>query len=378
MREVDQLKDAAGAYRRWALEARRDYILLRLRQDLEIRALYIRAADSIARKLRRIKITTPSGIIYRNHLEEMERALRLEAEKLTDSYRQRMKEYIVEAVNAGTGYSKAITTDLFKKAGLSTEGVARLFAGANTQAVEACWARTKKGLYLSDRIWRQRDKFNSVMRDIIQESVAVGQDATKTARMIEQYVRQGKKTLAKDYPNMMKRMKGRIPGDICYEALRLARTEMTAAFGEGSISAAQVSPSYLGMKWVLSHSHPVVDICDALAARDEGLGKGVFSPGNEPSFPAHPNCLVPDQAVITEGGHVNIQDVAIGTKVLTGAGNWKTVLGTSKKYCKGKVLKFTTKTGKQIVVTPEHKLATQKGWAEANTIKKGDKILVSL
>ena len=129
------------------------------------------------------------------------------------------------------------------------------------------------------------------MRDLIQESVAIGQDAVTTARMIQQYVRQGAQTLAKDYPNMMKRMKGRVPGDICYEALRLARTEMTAAFGEGTIAAARVSPSYIGMKWVLSHSHPVADICDVLAAHDEGLGRGVYSPGNEPPYPAHPNCL---------------------------------------------------------------------------------------
>jgi len=86
-------------------------------------------------------------------------------------------------------------------------------------------------------------------------------------------------------------MGSRIPEDMCYEALRLARTEMTAAFGEGTVSAARVSPSYIGMKWVLSHSHPVVDICDTLSAHDEGLGRGVYSPGNEPPFPAHPNCL---------------------------------------------------------------------------------------
>ena len=92
---------------------------------------------------------------------------------------------------------------------------------------------------------------------------------------------------------MMKRMKGRIPGNISYEALRLARTEMTAAFGEGTIAAARMSPSYLGMKWVLSHNHPVTDICDTLAMRNDGLGlgPGVYSPGNEPALPAHPNCI---------------------------------------------------------------------------------------
>ena len=289
--EIEEIKKAAGDYRRWALEARREYINLRLRQDVEIRALYIRAADNIAKKLRGMKITTPSGIIYRNHLEEMERSLRMEADRLTANYQRKMEGYIKDAVSAGANYSRLVTTDLLTKAGIGSAGVARLFAGVNTQAVEACWARTTKGLYLSDRIWQQGENFNSTIRNIIQEAVATGQDAATTARMLEQYVRQGKQTLAKDYPEMMKRMAGRVPGDISYEALRLARTESTAAFGEGTIAAAQVTPSYIGMKWVLSGSHPIPDICDDLAVHDEGLGKGVYAPGNEPPYPAHPNCL---------------------------------------------------------------------------------------
>lgn len=289
--EIEEIKTVAGDYKRWALEARRDYINLRLRQDVEIRALYIRAADNVVKKLRNLTITTPSGVIYRNHLEELERLLRLEADRLTTDYQQRMEGYIKDAVSAGTGYSRLIATDLFKRAGINTDGLARFFAGVNTQAAEACWARTKKGLYLSDRIWRQSENFRHTIRNIIQEAVAAGQDVITTARMLEQYVRQGRTALAKSYPEMMKRMAGRVPGDLSYEALRLARTEMTAAFGEGTIAAAQVTPSYIGMKWVLSNSHPVWDICDPLAAHDEGLGRGVYSPGNEPPFPAHPNCI---------------------------------------------------------------------------------------
>ena len=45
-------------------------------------------------------------------------------------------------------------------------------------------------------------------------------------------------------------------------------------FGEGTIAAAQVSPSYKGVKWVLSKSHPMVDICDSLAAHEKGLAQG--------------------------------------------------------------------------------------------------------
>lgn len=290
-REIDEIKDAAGAYCRWALEARKKYIELRLRQDPEIRGLYIRSADRVARELRRLALKTPSSYLRKRQLEELQAALRAEAERLSGNLTKALEEYIEQAVDVGAGYSQAVTIDLLKKAALDTAGLRTMFATVNRQAVEACWARTKKGLFLSDRIWEQGENFRNTMRDIIQESVAIGQDAVKTARMLQQYVRQGAMTFARDYPEMMKRMKGRIPGNISYEALRLARTEMTAAFGEGTIAAARVSPSYIGMKWVLSHNHPVVDMCDTLAEHDEGLGRGVYSPGNEPPYPAHPNCL---------------------------------------------------------------------------------------
>ncbi|MES7218675.1 hypothetical protein U6N72_12655, partial [Cutibacterium acnes] len=52
-----------------------------------------------------------------------------------------------------------------------------------------------------------------------------------------------------------------------------------------------VSPSYTGTKWVLSASHPVKDICDSYANHNEGLGRGVYKPGDVPMYPPHPNCL---------------------------------------------------------------------------------------
>jgi len=41
----------------------------------------------------------------------------------------------------------------------------------------------------------------------------------------------------------------------------------------------------------LSGSHPMPDICDTLSTYDSGLGPGVYPPGDEPPYPAHPNCL---------------------------------------------------------------------------------------
>jgi hypothetical protein len=290
-KEIDEIKKAAGDYQKWALAARKQYINLRLRQDKEIANLYIRSADRIAKELRQIGTTTISGQIQKKHFKELEKSLRAEAELIQNGLTEAFVDYINSAAKAGVGYTQGVVLNLFDQGGLKTSRIRKLFSRVNKQAVEAIWARTRNGLYLSDRIWEHREKYRSTMRDIIQESVTIGQDAVKTARMLQQYVRFGAMTLARDYPEMMKRMKGRIPGNISYEALRLARTEMTAAFGEGAIAAARVAPSYIGMKWVLSKSHPVVDICDTLSTYDSGLGPGVYPPGNEPPYPAHPNCL---------------------------------------------------------------------------------------
>lgn len=130
------------------------------------------------------------------------------------------------------------------------------------------------------------------MTEIIQGAVAEGQDCVKTARMLEKYVRTDKKTLAKQYPNMMKRIGNRVPEDICYEALRLARTEMTAAYGEATIQSAMVSPSCSGVKFILSGSHPKYDICDRICGVDDyGLGIGCYPVDKAPAYPFHVNCL---------------------------------------------------------------------------------------
>lgn len=292
-KEIDEIKKAAGDYQKWALAARRQYIQLRLRQDKEIANLYIRSADRIAKELQQIGTTTVSGKMRKKHLKELEKSLRAEAELIQKGLTEAFVDYINSSTKAGAGFTQGVVLNLFDQVGLKTSGIRKLFSRVNKQAVEAIWARTRNGLYLSDRIWEQSEKHRTIMRDLIQESVAIGQDAVTTAKMIQQYVREGARTLAKNYPNMMKRMKGRIPGNISYEALRLARTEMTAAFGEGAIAAARVAPSYIGMKWVLSGSHPVPDICDTLATQNFGLGlgPGVYPPGDEPPYPAHPNCL---------------------------------------------------------------------------------------
>lgn len=79
-----------------------------------------------------------------------------------------------------------------------------------------------------------------------------------------------------------------------YKVLRIARTEINSSFREANSLAVKAVDGSLksyvqGIKWNLSLSHMIPDICDVWAADDNGLGPGVFAPGDVPGD--HPNGL---------------------------------------------------------------------------------------
>lgn len=290
-KEIDELKKTAGDYKTWALMARKKYIDLRLNNETEIRALYVRLVQDISNELKK----EGTSKIRRRQLETLITTLKKQQDKLEGQLTMNLEKYIKANADAATEYAKAIDVKVVQEAGVSkivVSDVRNLHYSANVRAIETCWARSHKGLYLSDRIWTKSKRYREDMTQVIQSAVAEGQDCVKTARMLEKYVKTGKKTLARQYPNMMKRMGTRVPEDICYEALRLARTEMTAAYGEATIQSAMVSPSCSGVKFILSGSHPKYDICDHICGVDGyGLGIGCYPVDKAPAYPFHPNCL---------------------------------------------------------------------------------------
>ncbi len=290
-KEIDELKSIAGDYKTWALQARKKFIDLRLTQDLEIREVYIKITRSITKELKKGGLSP----VNKKRLQQIYNSLKEAEDRLSGQLTMNFEKYARENVDAATGYSKAIAIDVIGKAGINkitATNVSKIYFRVNEKAVEATWSRTQDGLYLSDRIWSKSKKYRQNMTDIIQAAVAEGQDCTKTAKALEQYVLKEKKTLASEYPNMMDRIGNRVPRNVSYEALRLARSEMTAAYGEATLSAAKVSPSCSGVKYILSASHPKPDICDDITGTDRyGLGIGVYPIDEAPLYPFHPNCL---------------------------------------------------------------------------------------
>lgn len=91
-------------------------------------------------------------------------------------------------------------------------------------------------------------------------------------------------------------------GGVSYAAKRLARTEINNAYHAQSIDSARDKPWVNGMKWHISKSHKVRDICDDYASRDNGFGPGVWPMYMVPAKP-HPHdlCYVtPDVVSVAE------------------------------------------------------------------------------
>lgn len=284
---IKSMKDEQ--FSRKILEARRDFLALRLNHEPAIKKIYLEAAHQVATKLQ----TLSGKTLTRNHLIALDRTLREQAEIIDASTKALMRSGIEKAVNLEAKALDDYILRAFREtnAPLDFIKLQRGFAEVNSSAAEAFWARNTKGLTISDRIWTNTDHARQAMRDVIQSGIASGRDAVTVAKDLEKYVRSGAKTLAEDYPNMMARLGRRVPKDLSYESLRLVRTEYSTSFFEGTYSRGRVNPAYRGVQYMLSDAHPKPDICDDLAEADlYGLGAGIYPEGEEPHLP-HCNCL---------------------------------------------------------------------------------------
>ncbi|MBM7633839.1 hypothetical protein [Geomicrobium sediminis] len=286
--ELDDVINASGPYYKWALEQRKQYIDLRLRQDPEIRALYQQASQQITRQLRDLERRGYTQLSLQ-HLESLENQLSQASRTLNEQLTTKLDEYLELGVKAGAYTSERVTVEALKGANMSIQPYRSSVIRVNHDAVQAMWGRSINGLNLSDRIWKTSNNTKDHLSKIMREAMATGQSPLKTAELLQEYIRDGVKTVSGKYPELMSRVNP--PRDLAYEALRLARTETTAAYGEGVIASAKTTPMVTGIQWLLSPSHPIYDVCDELAAKDTGLGPGIYRVDEVPVFPPHPNCL---------------------------------------------------------------------------------------
>lgn len=137
------------------------------------------------------------------------------------------------------------------------------------------------GYRLSDRIWQTSATSRAQIDRMLNYHIQRGTSATRLAELLEDYMTPGARLIRTRTPY------GREGG---YAARRLARTEITAAAGRGTINAAMANPFVGWIRWALSPSHGCCDVCDDNARGGEN-GDGVYPLDNYPPYPAHPHCM---------------------------------------------------------------------------------------
>lgn len=172
-REIDILKATAGDYKKWALQARKRFIDLRLQQDLEIRQLYIKLTKNISNELKK----EGSSKFNKRKLQHMYSVLKRQEDLLNGQLTINFEKYTKANVEVATGYSKSIVLNATEKAGIKKiekPVIQKMFFRINERAVESIWSRTQNGLYLSDNIWNKCTNYRKHMTFIIQSAVAEG------------------------------------------------------------------------------------------------------------------------------------------------------------------------------------------------------------
>ena len=146
------------------------------------------------------------------------------------------------------------------------------------------------GYTLSDRIWRVAQRTREELDQALTNGIRDGRGAVKMAKDVERMLKPGQ-ALPRTTGRRVIRTRGRREVQrlywgrrVSYNAMRLARTEITASYGRASIASAEINPFVTKVQWVLSPSHPVADICDQYHMRK-------YDPRGVPDYPPHPHCL---------------------------------------------------------------------------------------
>lgn len=135
------------------------------------------------------------------------------------------------------------------------------------------------GYRLSDRIWNAAGNTRRQIDLYLEESIARGRSALDMSRELEQFLLPGRQ---------LRRTRAPYGTDASYDAMRLARTEITRAAARANEMSALMNPFVQGVRNVLSPSHPCCDICDEAAAAGPWPKDAIPA---RYQIPLHPHCM---------------------------------------------------------------------------------------
>jgi len=134
------------------------------------------------------------------------------------------------------------------------------------------------GYRLSDRIWRAEAMTRNKIDKLLAYHIRNGTAAVDIAKELEGFLKRERAGI------LTKKPYGRWGS---YDARRLARTEITAAFGRATIAAAQANPFVEQIGWYLSPNRTGAWDCNCA----DNDANSPYDVNNVPAYPDHPHCM---------------------------------------------------------------------------------------
>jgi SPP1 gp7 family putative phage head morphogenesis protein len=149
---------------------------------------------------------------------------------------------------------------------------------------------------------------------------------------------------------------------------RYARTKFTEVMNKGRVAFFEQSNVVDGYQYSAILDDRTTPIC-------QGLHGKRFKKGDQPIPPMHFNALLEGTLIETRKGKLPIENIEIGDIVLTHKGNWCEVYDTMNKFEDKEYFCIELENGKEINITGEHPVFTDKGWIRADELLFTDNII---
>jgi hypothetical protein len=270
--------------------------------------LYQRAADDVEAAIRAAAAAGGTGQVEVTYLATLREQLAARITALGQARDDLIMAGIQQAAELGV---RPLTAE-----GIAATGRAAAEVLSATQALELVGStvsfvrtfREADGLNLSDRLWRVDSGAKEAVQRAVEQAVVQGWGADKAAA---EFAYRGQPVPASTAEAQKAADVDRVvrAGDVLRDtkagplasSLRVMRTEINRAHGEGYMAGAAQAPGFVGFKYLLSPMHPRPDICNLLSTQNlYGLGKGVYPTRELTPWPAHPNTLSFVNAVFEE------------------------------------------------------------------------------
>jgi intein/homing endonuclease len=290
--------------------ARENYLILQQRAARELHDLYVAAADEVAAVIKELEANGRGTGLTAASKRELEKALRKTAKDLTSGIEPGIINTIQEQTDLLSESHIKFIQDGLSLSGMATdvisgEVIASMYSGLNQTLIETTYNRLFNGYTFKYRLSLLRSNWAADVDNVIVSGFMQNRDVIDIAVDLQKYARGGKAGLVRRYGKLERGTKTfmkRIPKNLDYRALRLARSELYISLQDAAKLQGRLNPAVRKYNWNLTAGSEHICICPDLAADSPYVYNEV------PNYP-HSNCYKEGTEVYTKRGWIDFRNV---------------------------------------------------------------------